>query len=493
MLLHVTSLPSRFGIGDLGPDSRRFVDLLSSSNQRYWNILPLTPTSLAYGSSPYQPDSAFAGNTLLISPEILFENGLLSRDFVGRQPTLPSDRVDYRAVTAAKTAMIREAYRVFKGSGMPDVYSCSFEEFCSEEAAWLDDFALFRALRERNRKPWYVWPRSLRDRDEKTLETKRRELREVVERVKFGQFVFFGQLKQLKEYCRSKNVGLFGDTPFYVAYNSVDVWSHPRLFKLDSQKKLEFASGVPPDYFSRTGQLWGNPVYRWKELKVSNYEWWINRIRHALRTLDLLRLDHFRGFVSYWQVLASAKTAKHGHWVSVPSDDFFRAIKRSLPDLPLVAEDLGVITPRVREVLRHWGIAGMRVLLFAFDGNKGNPHLPSNYVRNCVAFTGTHDTNTVRGWFNQEASSQQKRTMFRIIGRSVNEAEVSYEFIKLALESRADVVITPIQDVLSLGADARMNNPAKQYGNWEWRLTSDQLNGRVFERLSDLRESAGRT
>ncbi len=316
MLLHLTSLPSRFGIGDLGSCSRRFVDLLHGSRQRYWNILPLTPTSLSSWNSPYQPNSAFAGNTLLISPEILAENGALSKDFIERHMILPTGRVDYKAVTATKIAMIEQAFRAFKSSGMRDAYSRSFEDFCSEEAAWLDDFALFRALRERNGELWYLWPRSVRDRERKTLESKRRGLKEAVERVKFAQFIFFGQLEQLRDYCKRKNVSLFGDMPFYVGYDSADVWSHPELFKLDSRKRPEFVGGVPPDYFSRTGQLWGTPVYSWKEMKSSNFDWWINRIRHTLQTVDLLRLDHFRAFVSFWQVPASAKTAKHGHWMS---------------------------------------------------------------------------------------------------------------------------------------------------------------------------------
>lgn len=485
ILLHITSLPSAFGIGDLGPESYKFADTLAKAGQHYWSILPLSPTRLEDGNSPYQTSSAFAGNPLLISPEILVENRLLSRESV-TIASKPTNRIDYQSAYAQKDALLKKAFLNFKKS--PELIGdlpSNFEDFCLEHQKWIDNYALYTALRQKSGKPWIAWPVTLRKREKKAILQKEKALKEEIEQEKFTQYVFFTQWQSLKNYCRTQKVSVIGDMPFYVAHDSADVWANPLLFSLTNTGKARFVGGVPPDYFSTTGQLWGNPVYDWNQLEKTGFEWWINRIRHNLTLYDKLRLDHFRGFVAYWQVGARAKTAKHGRWVKVPSA-FLDKLKAVFPSLPLIAEDLGYIDEAVREAVNHLGIPGMRVLLFAFDGREDNPHLPKNHSRACVVYTGTHDTNTVKGWFTSEATEKEKQNVSKLVGRHVTDRTVSFELIKLALASVADLSFVPLQDVLSLGAEARMNNPGGTQNNWVWRALPAQITNELLAKISEL-------
>ena len=484
--MSITSLPSDFGVGDLGPSALRFADLLSESKQSYWQVLPVTPTGL--GNSPYNPTSAFAGNTLLISPEILEEEGLLSELPKAGHDQLPLDRARYADALILKREMIRKAHNRFKeGSDFGE-----FKEFCLENSNWLESYSLYVALKEERDEPWYLWPKGLRDRKPDSLAEKGIKLRDVVDRERFAQFEFFKQWHSLKEYCADLGIGLLGDLSFYVACDSADVWSNREMFKLDSEGSPSFVGGVPPDYFSETGQLWGNPVYDWERLKTQNFGWWTQRIQHTLKLFDVMRLDHFRGFVAYWEVPGDAKTAVSGKWVAAPWEAFFETVKSRFPAMPFVAEDLGVITPDVTAVMRRFDLPGMDVLLFAFDSGPDNPYLPENQLPDSVVYTGTHDTNTVRGWFRDEASPEQKKRLFDYLGKEVPEEEASWEFISLAQNSVASLSIIPIQDVLSLGSNARMNRPSFAEGNWEWRATSEQLKSDAFGRLGEETESSRR-
>ncbi len=482
VLLHVTSLPSKFGIGDLGPAAFGFVDLLANSNQHYWSILPLTPTSRVYGNSPYMSESAFAGNPLLISPEILAEQGLIGKDWQTQPASGPIGRVDFAGVEVLKKRMLDEAYKAFVKQ--PKV--AEFESFCSENVDWLDDYALYSVLREQSGQSWFSWPNALRNRQKTALTQKTEALADNIQKTKFVHFLFFSQWKTLKAHCRNRGIKVVGDLPFYVSAESADVWVHPEIFKLNNQKKPRYVSGVPPDYFSKTGQLWGTPVYDWQRLKREGFDWWLSRLEHNLKLYDFLRLDHFRGFIAYWQVPAAAKTARIGKWIRTPAKSFFATVKNQFPALPFVAEDLGVITKPVSNTITRLGILGMKVLLFAFDGDKRNPHLPQNHPQNTVVYTGTHDTNTVKGWFEEEASEKNKKTLTQHIGQQISPETVSGEFVKLALFSRANLCLVPMQDILGLGSEARMNNPARQTGNWVWRVTEKQLGSEKMAEFAQL-------
>ena len=422
VLLHITSLPSKFGIGDMGPGAFRFADLLEESKQKFWQILPLTPTSTQSENSPYNSDSAFAGNTLLISPELLVKDKFLSDGSIDIVPDFPSGWVDYDGASIIKGEILKKAYQNFKQTKI-DIRD--FESFCDESSDWLDDYALYKALSQETGKPWFLWPPHLRDRERPALEEKRRSLRELVNLEAFAQFLFYKQWRSLREYCNSKAIGIIGDLPFYTSYGSVDVWAHPEMFKLDDQKKPIFFSGVPPDYFSKTGQLWGNPVYDWDELLSTHFSWMIARIRNSFRLYDILRLDHFRGFLACWEVPAYEKTAVIGRWVKGPSAAFFTNLVTHFPNIPFIAEDLGVITPDVKEIMDKLDFPGMRVIFFAFGGSSDNPHLPQNHPINSVAYTGTHDTNTAKGWFLNDSNPAERDNLFRYAGRKLSEDEVS--------------------------------------------------------------------
>jgi 4-alpha-glucanotransferase len=484
ILLHLSSLPSAYGVGDLGPSAHEFVDFLSVSKQKYWQLLPLNPTDPISAHSPYHSFSAFAFNLLLISPDLMVEEGWLDRRDMEPIPEFSLERVNFHLVAQFKKKIFDLAYERFKEK----TDQKNFEKFCEENVFWLEDHALFAALKSRfGGKAWNKWPMDARERRPDTLKTLKVDLHKEMEKAKFLQYLFFKQWIKLKEHCSRKGIFIFGDIPIYVVHDSVDVWTHPELFKLDANKRPLVVAGVPPDYFSRTGQLWGNPIYRWDVLKETGYEWWIKRAEHNLKMFDLVRIDHFRGFVGYWEVLAAEKTAIKGKWVKAPAMDFFTALTQKIPTLPIVAEDLGTITPDVKEVMERFGFPGMKVLMFAFgEENSDHPYLPHTYQKNCLVYTGTHDNNTVKGWFEREAKPEDKRRLFEYLGRQVTEKEVSWEFIRLGAMSVADVLIVPLQDVLSLGQEARMNRPGTKKGNWLWRIVPGQLTPSLSKNLAEI-------
>ena len=490
ILLHITSLPSPFGIGDMGPEAYRFADFLAEAKQSYWQILPLNPTERIYGNSPYHSIAAFAGNPLLISPQLLVQDNWLTRADCEPAPKGPQGRVDYDMVVPYKERLFTIAYERFAKAED----RVEYDQFCSQNSSWLEDFALFVALKAHfDGKAWSEWPPEARDRQPQALGALKEELHEAIERQKFLHYLFFRQWLALKRYCNEKAVRIIGDIPIYVDYDSVDVWSHPALFKLDEYKKPSAVAGVPPDYFSSTGQLWGNPVYRWDVLKERRFDWWLQRIGHTLDLYDAVRIDHFRGLVAYWEVPAGEQTAIHGQWVEAPVYDFFETLRTHYPSLPVIAEDLGLITPDVREVMQHFGLPGMKVLLFAFgEDDPQHPYLPHNYEENAVVYTGTHDNNTARGWFENEAKPADKKRLFRYLGRKVPAREVPWELIRLAMESRANLAVIPMQDILGLGEEARMNLPATGEGNWEWQLKPGQFSPKLTEKLRAMTETYGR-
>jgi 4-alpha-glucanotransferase len=477
VLLHVTSLPSRYGIGDLGPAAFSWIDRLSGAGQSWWQALPLGPTG--YANSPYQALSSFAGNWLLISPDGLIEDGLLrSSDCEGY--SFPTDHVDYDAVIAFKRRLLETAWHNFHGG-------VEYEEFCSAQAHWLDDYALFRALKARHNGAYYLdWPAELVRRDPGAMDRARRELETEIQQVCFAQFLLFRQGERLRQHARAKGLRLIGDLPFFVSPDSSDVWANPELFLLDEQHRPRFVAGVPPDYFSAQGQLWGNPVYNWDALKQTGYRWCLDRLRALLAHVDVIRLDHFRAFAAAWHIPAGAPTAQSGNWVPGPGADFFQAAKREFGKLPFIAEDLGLITPDVTALRDGFELPRTRVLQFGFDGDSANPHLPHNYTHNTVAYTGTHDNNTTRGWF-ETLPDNQKRDLWEYAGRSSGESRhATAVMMRLAWSSPAALSIVPLQDVLNLGAEARMNVPGRAEGNWGWRCTEAMLSKSAFEWLRDL-------
>jgi 4-alpha-glucanotransferase len=490
--MHISSLPSKFGIGDLGPESYEFAQLFKKSKQHYWSILPLSPTSFEGGNSPYQTCSAFAGNPLLISPEKLVEKRLLPKEIKKTMATPPSSKVNYKEAYLQKELMLRRAFAKFKQRQLELNDKCCFESFVLENSFWLDDYALFMALKAKTGMPWHTWSATLRLREPEALAKEKQELTDEISYQKFVQYAFFSQWLELKEFCNERQIRIIGDMPFYVAYDSVDVWANQDLFSLDKQGKPRFVGGVPPDYFSEDGQLWGNPVYEWRRMEKAGFEWWLKRVGYGLKVYDLLRLDHFRGFIAYWRVSGSANTARKGRWVKVPSKQFFAALKANFPSLPFIAEDLGAIDAPVKEAIMALGIPGMKVLLFSFDDRADNPHLLASHPENAVVYTGTHDTNTARGWFANEASSKQKANFFKQIGKKVTDAEVGFEMMKLALSSQAKLSIVPVQDVLGLGETARMNRPNSAFGNWEWRAMSKQFAPKNFDQLTKVTIRNGR-
>ena len=491
ILLHITSLPSPFGIGDLGMNARGFVDFLAKTGQSYWQILPLNLTCPAYGNSPYSNFSAFAGNSVLISPELMAKAGLLKRPEIKDPPVFSARRADYKKVIAYKNRLFDLAFKRNIGK-LSD--SKEFRAFCRKNAHWLDDFALFISIKKSlNGIEWCDWPKGLRDRKKGPLKDASVKLKDNILREKFLQYIFFKQWSSLKKYCDTKNIKIIGDIPIYVNYDSSDVWANPGIFSLGRDKKPVFVAGVPPDYFSSTGQLWGHPLYKWDALKRSGYEWWLKRIEHNLKEFHLFRLDHFRGFVGYWKVDAKEETAMHGEWVKAPAVDFFNAVMKRFPNISIIAEDLGVITPDVRAVMKRFGFPGMKVLLFAFGEDfETNPYAPHNHIKNCLLYTGTHDNNTVRGWFKNETTAEDKERISKCLGRKVTERTVHWEFVRLAMMSVADTVIIPMQDILGLGEKQRMNLPASTKGNWEWRLLEKQLSPELIRKLKAVTEHYGR-
>jgi 4-alpha-glucanotransferase len=498
ILLHPTSLPGRFGIGDLGDEAYRFVDFLKASGQHLWQVLPLGPTG--FGDSPYQCFSAFAGNTLLVSPEKLVQEGLLTQENLSRAPAFPDERIDFGNVIEFKNALLREAFERFKQTAEASVRE-HFEQFSHHASSWLEDYALYRALKDaQGGKAWNEWEPELARRDPAALACAREQLSEQIDAQKFYQFLFFKQWGALKAYCHERGVKLVGDIPIFVARDSADAWMNPDQFKLDEAGNPLVVAGVPPDYFSATGQLWGNPIYNWDRMLADGFRWWIERVRATLEIFDIVRIDHFRGFAASWEIPGGDKTAERGAWVNVPGRELFTAIKRALGDLPIIAEDLGVITPDVEALRDDFGLPGMRILQFAFGGDARNNDLPHNYIKNCVVYTGTHDNDTTIGWFRADAgegstrNSEQIEREHRFCLDYLNSdgSEINWDFIHAVLASVADTAIIPLQDVLGLGTQARMNLPNSTSGNWSWRYKAGALSDELGNRLKKLTQLYGR-
>jgi 4-alpha-glucanotransferase len=483
ILMHPTSLPSPYGIGDLGPSAYAFADFLRQAGVNYWQMLPVTETTRQTHFSPYSCCSAFAGNSLLISPQLLYRQGWLDKRQMDALPTLPADMPAFGRAAQLKNRLLNAAFERFESHSSTAV---DYEAFCERHRHWLADYALYKVIQQRfPKKKWAQWPAPLRDRDKIALVAFQNEHRGAIAREYFIQYLFDRQFSALKRYCNDTGILLFGDLPIYVVYDSADVWTHPHLFKLKPNKTPAFIAGVPPDYYSKTGQLWGNPVYDWQANAKSGYRWWLERIRHNLSLFDLLRIDHFRGFEAFWQVPAGRKTAVHGTWIKGPGTDFFEALFRQIPQAALAAEDLGVITAEVRELIAAYALPCMKVLQFAFNGKADNIHLPHSYERNCIVYTGTHDNNTTRGWFKRETTAAMRRQIAAYLGRSVTQQTIVQEMIRLALSSPARLCVFPMQDVLGLDAAARMNTPAKPTGNWQWRMAPESLEKTTAGRLRD--------
>lgn len=499
LLLHPTSLPNDFGIGDLGDSAYRFVDLLTDSNQTYWQILPLGPTG--YGDSPYQCFSAFAGNTNLISPETLVDEKLLTVEDIDDRPQFPEDKVDFGTVIRWKTSLLEKAYQKFRLTTSVNLRG-SFETFTQQVASWLDDYAVFRAIKStQDHKLWLEWDEPLRLRDPEALSAAREELIEEIRAQKFYQFLFFKQWSRLKNYANGKGIKIVGDIPIFVSLDSADVWCNPGEFKLNEDGFPEVIAGVPPDYFSKTGQLWGNPIYNWKRMEEDGFRWWIERFKFTLKTVDIVRVDHFRGFAASWEVPGKDKTAENGRWVNVPGKELFNVLRNKLGELPVMAEDLGVITPDVEELRDRFGFPGMRILQFAFGGDTKNVDLPHNYITNCVSYTGTHDNDTAVGWFHSKVDASSTRDQMDITKEhefclkylDSNGAEINWDLIRAVWASVAHTAITPVQDLLGLGTEGRMNLPASESGNWHWRCKKGDLSDEIAARLKELTEIYGRS
>ncbi|MDO8872876.1 MAG: 4-alpha-glucanotransferase [Methanoregula sp.] len=490
ILLHITSLFSTYGIGDLGPSACRFVDFLSDAQQSYWQILPLNPTSPEYDNSPYHSISAFAFNTMLISPDCMVRDGFLNKTDVAAIPPFPCGTVDFNAAIRFKEKIFSLAYDRFKDkTRLPE-----FDEFCRNNAGWLEDFALFTSLdRHYNGICWSSWPDEIKYREPAALDAIGQSLKKMVGKEKFLQFIFYKQWLALRRYATEKGICLIGDIPIYVNYHSADVWTHPELFRLGKKLQPLVVAGVPPDYFSKTGQLWKNPLYCWEEHEKEDFSWWICRVEHNLTLFDYARIDHFRGLVAYWEVAAGKKNAINGRWVPAPGEKLLTLLKRRFVNLPIIAEDLGIITPDVSELIEKFDLPGMRVLLFAFpDDPSKSPHAPHNLKRNCILYTGTHDNATIRGWLESDATPEEKLRLFKYIGREIPAEQLPAALIRLAMMSVADTVIFPMQDIYGLGEKSRMNRPGTDEGNWRWQMEKDTIDPSVTQNLADMTQIFGR-
>lgn len=492
IVLHPTSFPGRWGIGSLGAEARGFLDWLSAAGGRWWQVLPLGPTG--YGDSPYQSFSAFAGNPYLLDPEEFRARGWLP---AGELPSFPEERVDFGRIYETRWPLLRRAYAGFLRHGSWGEKR-DLGRFSRCEDDWLPDYALFMALKAQFRgAPWPSWPAELAHRAPRSLSAARRALAEDVGFHAWTQWRFHLAWDAVRAHARERGVGIIGDMPIFVSHDSADVWAHPEFYHLDQGGNPTVVAGVPPDYFSATGQRWGNPLYRWDVLAADGFRWWIARVRHALRTCDLVRIDHFRGFEAYWEIPATEPTAIHGRWVPAPGEALLAAIRASLGDVPIVAEDLGVITPAVEALRDRFGLPGMRVLQFAFQGGDDNPHLPHNYPEHgrVLVYTGTHDNDTARGWFRTAPAMERERARAYLAGNGIRleqDEDAPGALIRLALGSRAALALIPLQDVLGLDSSARMNRPGRPEGNWTWRYRSGALTQTAAQELRTLGTEAAR-
>jgi 4-alpha-glucanotransferase len=493
ILLHPTSLPGKFGIGDLSPCAYTFVDFLAESGQQVWQILPLGPTG--YHDSPYVSYSAFAGNPLLLNLDWLHAEGLLDDEDFANLPEFPDDHVDYGLVIQTKMPLLRKASQNFQKKA-PLSEQERFQEFCLDQAYWLDDYALFMALREAHEgASWHEWEPPISARQPEAIEAWKKRLSAEIFHHKYLQAEFSRQWSALKTYANQRGIKIFGDIPIYVAEDSADVWANREIFCLDEEGKPSLLAGVPPDYFSETGQLWGNPVYNWDKLKETDFQWWVQRFQDILNYFDIVRIDHFRGLQAYWVVEQGETSAIDGEWMLAPGEAFFTTLKKKLGKLPIVAEDLGVITPEVEALRDQFEFPGMKILQFAFGNpwyyDPGHPFLPFNFAtHNCVVYTGTHDNNTTVGWF-QELSPQEQARVTTYLGCLCPDG-IHWSLIRLAMSSIANLAIFPLQDILGLGSEARMNVPSQADGNWSWRYQADALTDELKERLKTLTTLYGR-
>jgi 4-alpha-glucanotransferase len=491
LLLHISSLPSFGGIGDLGPAAYAFADFLAASKQRLWQVLPLGPTG--YGNSPYAALSAFAGNPLLISLEFLADHNWLEHD---RLATLPgrSGNIDHEAVFAKKLPLLEEAARNFLHNHSPEEWS-AFEAYCRENATWLNDWGLYTVLRRKfDYASWNNWPSDVKHREPAALDRLRLEHGEELATAQALQFAFNQQWSALRAYCAARDIRFIGDIAIFVNYDSADVWTHPELFELNPDLSPIRVAGVPPDYFSATGQRWGNPLYKWNVLQKNNFSWWVDRIRRAQFLYDVIRLDHFRGFEAYWAIPAQDETAVNGTWVKAPGAALFQSLHDQLGELPFIAEDLGMITKEVNALRDQFHLPGMKVLQFGFSGRGAHIHLPHQFVTNTVAYTGTHDNDTTRGWWEHGASETEKSAVQAYLGVDEHAQGVAavWPLIRATATSVADLALYPLQDILELGSEARMNVPSRPTGNWSWRCPENTLTPETAKKLAALTEVTDR-
>lgn len=487
ILLHPTSLPGAYGIGDLGPEAERWLEFLADSGCTLWQVLPLGPTG--YGDSPYQCFSAFAGNPYLISPDKLLEERWLDPEDMASRPNFPIEQVDYGTLIPWKLKLLEKAFTHFRRRGTKN-QKAEYALFQEENNYWLPDFALFMALKDaHNGAPWATWGEALRDRHPQALAEAHDIHALDIERHVFYQFLFFRQWNSLHAQANEKGIRIIGDIPIFVAHDSSDVWSHPKLFYMKANGEPAYVAGVPPDYFSPTGQLWGNPLYHWQVHKENGYAWWIERMRAVLKMVDIVRLDHFRGFAGYWEVPAGNPTAEKGRWVKGPGSAFFYQMQKALGELPIIAEDLGLITPDVVALREQFDFPGMKILQFSFGGNPDEKFLPHNYPHNCVAYTGTHDNDTTWGWY-QSAPESERDFCRRYLGRDGH--DIAWSMIRALWGSVAALTLAPMQDLLNLGTEARMNFPGRPSGNWTWRMRPDALSPALRDRLYELNFLYGR-
>jgi 4-alpha-glucanotransferase len=486
ILLHPSSLPSPYGIGDLGPTAFAWVDFLAEAGCSYWQLLPLGPTG--FGDSPYQSFSSFAGNPLLISPDALIADKLLTHQDLLEAPVFPEDKVDFSVVNAWKSVLLTKAHQGLSANAQ---LNDAFANFRRQEAAWLDDYALFVAIKEEQAGvAWLDWPIPLRDREAAAITSAKARLAKQIEIIAFAQFLFFSQWVALRSHMAERGIQVIGDLPIYVAQDSVDVWTRPELFQLNTDGSPIAVAGVPPDYFSETGQLWGNPLYRWDLHAKDDFAWWRARISASLNMLDILRLDHFRGFVDYWAVPAGDSTAINGTWQQGPGESFFHALKTKFGELPIIAEDLGEISPAVFNLRDQFSLPGMKILQFAFDDGLEHDFLPHNYPQNCVAYTGTHDNDTTLGWY-KSAPESERAFCDDYLKRGQGD-DIAWNFIHAIWSSAANLAIAPMQDILSLDSSARMNLPSSSQGNWTWRMKTEALSPQLVNRLVQLNSSSKR-
>ncbi|MCW8848755.1 MAG: 4-alpha-glucanotransferase [Melioribacteraceae bacterium] len=490
ILLHPTSLPGNYGIGTIGKNAYHFIDFMTECGQKLWQVFPLGPTG--YGDSPYQSFSTFAGNPLLIDLELLQEEGLLSKEDLNSIPHFDKNNIDFGHLIQVKFELLSLAFQNYKTSGK--VFSKECGKFCTDNKSWLDDYSLFMAVKEyHGGRLWTEWEEDIAFRKKGSIEKWTDKLQYRVDYQKFLQYTFFKQWKNLKKYANEKGIKIIGDIPIFIAYDSSDLWANKQYFSVNKKGKLETVAGVPPDYFSETGQLWGNPLYKWIELEKDNFSWWVERIKKTLELVDIIRIDHFRGLDAYWEIPGDAQTAQKGRWVKAPGKKLFEVIKKELGELPIIAEDLGVITESVEELRDHFEFPGMKILQFAFGEGGDNNFLPHHYIKNCVVFTGSHDNDTTRGFFENEQNNETG--IYEWAQRYLNYygKDITFELIRTAYASVANIVIIPMQDILNLGSEARMNFPGKLGGNWTWRFDWDQVNSDIPLTYKGMTEIYDRT